>query len=174
MDFSGNGTEESELYHAQVHLYKHVYNWVSSMALKSAMELGVADAIHNHGKPMTLSELATALKLHPSKVGVLHRFLRLLTHNGFFTKTKVPSENGEEEGEIAYALTPPSKLLIRGKSTCLAPIVKGALHSSSLDMWQSSKKWFTENKEQTLYESATRESFWDFLNKTTESDTLTM
>ncbi|KAK7319751.1 hypothetical protein RJT34_04476 [Clitoria ternatea] len=138
------------------------------------MELGVADAIHNHGKPMTLSELATALKLHPSKVGVLHRFLRLLTHNGFFTKTKVAPENGEEEGEIAYALTPPSKLLIRGKSTCLAPMVKGALHSCSLDMWQSSKKWFTEDKEQTLYESATGESFWDFLNKTTESDTLTM
>ncbi|KAK7319749.1 hypothetical protein RJT34_04474 [Clitoria ternatea] len=114
------------------------------------MELGVADAIHNHGKPMTLSELATALKLHPSKVGVLHRFLRLLTHNGFFTKTKVAPENGEEEGEIAYALTPPSKLLIRGKSTCLAPMVKGALHSCSLDMWQSSKKWFTEDKEQTL------------------------
>ncbi|KAL2321109.1 hypothetical protein Fmac_030078 [Flemingia macrophylla] len=169
MGFSGmNGTEEeSELYHAQIHLYKHVYNFVSSMALKSAIELGIADAIHGNGKPMTLSELASALKLHPSKVGVLHRFMRLLTHNGFFTKTS-------EEEEEAYALTPSSKLLVRGKATCLAPIVKGALHASSLDMWHSSNKWLTENEEHTLYESATGESFWDFLNKTTQSDTLAM
>ncbi|KAK7362773.1 hypothetical protein VNO77_04894 [Canavalia gladiata] len=174
MAFSGNGSEESELYHAQIHLYKHVYNFVSSMALKSAMELGIADVIHNHGKPMTLSELASALKLHPSKVGVLYRFMRLLTHNGFFTKTTVPSQNGKEgEEETAYALTPPSKLLIRGKSTCLAPIVRGALHSSSIDMWQSSKKWFTEEKELTLFESATGESFWNFLNNS-DPDVLSM
>ncbi|XP_020237164.1 isoflavone 4'-O-methyltransferase [Cajanus cajan] len=170
---SMKGSEESEAYDAQIHLYKHVYNFVSSMALKSAMELGIADAIHSHGKAMTLSELSSALKLHPSKLGVLHRFMRLLTHNGFFTKTSTQKEGAEEE--IAYALTPPSMLLVRSKPTCLAPIVKGALHASSLDMWHSSKKWLTEDsKELTLYESATGESFWDFLNKTTESDTLTM
>ena len=75
MIFCGNSTEESELHHAQIHLYKHVYNFVSSMALKSAMELGIADVIHSHGKPMTISELSSALKLHPSKVSVLQRFL---------------------------------------------------------------------------------------------------
>lgn len=174
MDFSTNGSsEESELYHAQIHLYKHVYNFVSSMALKTVMELGIADLIHNHGKPITLPELASALKLHPSKVGTLYRFLRLLTHNGFFAKTTLKTKEGEGE-ETAYVLTPPSKLLVTGKSTCLAPIVKGALHSSSLDMWHSSKKWFTEDKELTLFESATGESFWDFLNKDSESDTLSM
>lgn len=173
MAFTTNGSEESELYHAQIHLYKHVYNFVSSMALKSAMELGIADAIHNHGKPMTLSELASSLKLHPSKVNILHRFLRLLTHNGFFAKTIVKGKEGEEE-EIAYSLTPPSKLLISGKPTCLSSIVKGALHPSSLDMWSSSKKWFNEDKEQTLFECATGESFWDFLNKDSESSTLSM
>ena len=166
MAFSGNGsTEESELYHAQIHLYKHVYNWVSSMALKSAMELGIADIIHNHGKPITLPELASALKLHPSKVGHLYRFLRLLTYNGFFAKTKV--EGQEEE---AYALTPPSKLLIRSKPTCLSSIVKGALHSSSLDMWHSSEKWFTEDKERTMYETSTGgKSYWEFLNNDPDS-----
>ncbi|XP_004505107.1 isoflavone 4'-O-methyltransferase [Cicer arietinum] len=171
MDFNSNGSEENELYRAQIHLYKHVYNFVSSMALKSVMELGIADVIDNHGKPMTLNELATSLKLHPSKVNILHRFLRLLTYNGFFVKTTVNAKEGGE-GEIAYSLTPPSKLLVSGKSTCLAPIVKGALHPSSLDMWSASKQWFNEDKEQTLFESATGESFWDFLNK--QSDTLSM
>nr|AKW47164.1 O-methyltransferase [Pueraria montana var. lobata] len=169
MDFSSNGTEESELYGAQIHLYKHVYNFMSSMALKCAAELGIADAIHSHGKPMTLSELASALKLHPSKVGVLHRFMRLLTHNGFFTKTTVPSssssssQNGKETA-AAYALTPPSKLLIRSKPTCLASFVLGALHPYAFEIWPSSKKWFTEDKEVPLYESAAGESLWDFMN----------
>jgi len=162
------------MYHAQIHLYKHVYNFVSSMALKSAMELGIADAIHSHGEPITISELASALKLHPSKLSVLHRFMRLLTHNGFFAKTTVGSHKGGGGEETLYDLTPPSKLLIRTESTCLAPIVKGALHSSSIDMWHSSDKWFTEDKELSLYESAMGESFWEFLNKATESDTLNM
>ncbi|XP_057751323.1 isoflavone 4'-O-methyltransferase-like [Arachis stenosperma] len=167
MDLSANSngtssSEESELYHAQIHLYKHVYNWVSSMALKAVMELGVADVIHNHGKPLTLSHLASQLNLHPSKVGALHRFLRLLTHNGFFAKTKL--REGQEE-EDAYALTPPSKLLIKSKPTNLSPIVKGSLHWSSLNMWHSSEKWFTEDKEQTMHETSSGgQSFWDFLN----------
>ncbi|WVZ22234.1 hypothetical protein V8G54_000778 [Vigna mungo] len=174
MGFCSNGREESEIYHAQIHLYKHVYNFVSSMALKFAMELGIADAIHSHGEPMTISQLASALKLHPSKLSVLHRFMRLLTHNGFFAKTTVASYKGAGGEETVYDLTPPSKLLIRSESTCLAPIVKGALHSSSIDMWHSSNKWLTEDKELSLYESANGESFWEFLNKTTESDTLNM
>ncbi|MED6132965.1 Isoflavone 4'-O-methyltransferase [Stylosanthes scabra] len=164
MDLNGSkNNEESELYHAQIHLYKHVYNWVSSMALKAIMELGVADVIHSHGKPLTLSQLAAELNLHPSKVGALHRFLRLLTHNGFFAKTKIQEQ--EQQEEEAYALTPPSKLLIRSKPTNLSSIVKGALHWSSLDMWHSSDKWFTEDKEQTMYETSSGgQSFWDFLN----------
>ncbi|KAK7362774.1 hypothetical protein VNO77_04895 [Canavalia gladiata] len=174
MVLSSNGSEESELYDAQIHLYKHIYNFVSSMALKSSVELGIADVIHNHGKSITLSELASALKLHPSKLGVLHRFMRLLTHNGFFTKTTVPSQNGKKgEEETAYALAPPSKLLIRGKSTSLAPMVNGTLRSWTLNMWHSSKKWFAEEKELALHESATGESFWNFLNNS-DSDTLTI
>lgn len=161
---SSNESEESELCHAQIHMYKHVYNFVSSMALKFVIELGIADIIHNNGKPITLSELASSLKLHPSNISVLHRFLRLLIHNGFFAKTKV-----QEKEEEAYVLTPPSKLLITSKPTCLAPIVKGTLHSSSLDMWHSSKKWFTENKGLTHYETATNESFRDFLNANPDS-----
>ncbi|KAK7400636.1 hypothetical protein VNO78_11865 [Psophocarpus tetragonolobus] len=160
MDFSYS---DSELYQAQIHLYKHVNNFLSSMALKSATELGIADAIHNHGKPMTLCELASVLKLHPSKVGVLHRFMRLLTHNGFFTKTT--QKGKEEEEETAYALTLPSKLLIRSNnSSCLASIVRGALHPSTFYMWNSSKKLFTEDTELPLFESVTGESYWDFMN----------
>jgi 2,7,4'-trihydroxyisoflavanone 4'-O-methyltransferase / isoflavone 4'-O-methyltransferase len=46
---------------------------------------------------MTIPELASSLKLDPSKVNVLYRFLRLLTHDGFFAKTTVKGKEGEEE-----------------------------------------------------------------------------
>ncbi|KAK7290247.1 hypothetical protein RIF29_04524 [Crotalaria pallida] len=155
MAFNENGCEESELHNAQIHLYKHAYNYLSSMALKTAMELGIPDAIKNHGKPITLSELASVLKLHPSKIGLLGRFMRLLTHHGFFAKTK----------EEAYVLTPPSKLLTRSEPFSLAPYIGMALHTGGLQMWQSSMKWFNEEKDVTLFESATGGiSFWEYLN----------
>ncbi|PNX79688.1 isoflavone 7-O-methyltransferase-like protein [Trifolium pratense] len=176
MDHSSNGigNDESELYHAQLHLYKHIYSFISSMALKSAVELGIADVIHNHGKPMTLTELASSLKLHPSKINVLYRFMRLLTHNGLFAKTtaikKKTGGDQEEEEETTYALTPPSKLLVRGASTCLASLAGG--HPSCMNMWHSSKKWLTEDKEFSLFESANGDNFWNMLNKDPESHKL--
>ncbi|KAK7290244.1 hypothetical protein RIF29_04520 [Crotalaria pallida] len=156
MAFNENRVEESELHNAQIHLYKHAYNYLSSMALRTAMELGIPDAIQNHGKPITLSELASVLKLHPSKIGLLGRFMRLLTHNGFFAKTN----------QEAYALTPPSKLLTRSDPFSLVPyITLVLLDTKSLQMWQSSMKWFTEDKDVTLFESATGGiSFWEYFN----------
>ncbi|CAJ2655681.1 isoflavone 4'-O-methyltransferase-like isoform X2 [Trifolium pratense] len=170
MDLSMNygNIEESELYDAQIHFYKHIHNIQSSMALKFAVELGIADAIHNHGKPMTLVELASTLKLNPSKVSILYRIMRLLTHNGFFAKTTSKAKAGEE---TMYSLTPPSKLLIRGKPMCLAFFAGG--HPRYMNMWNYTKKWLLEEKEElSLFESANGETFWEMLNKDSESDNL--
>jgi 2,7,4'-trihydroxyisoflavanone 4'-O-methyltransferase/isoflavone 4'-O-methyltransferase len=112
---------------------------------------------------MTLKELASSLKLHPSKVNVLYRLMRVLTHNGFFTKTTAKEET-------IYALTPPSKLLIRGKPMCLASLTGG--HPRTTNMWNFTKKWLTEDKELSLFEFANGETFWDMLNKDSESDNL--
>ncbi|KAK7245067.1 hypothetical protein RIF29_39898 [Crotalaria pallida] len=171
MASSGKGSVESELHHAQIHLYMQAYNYVSSMALKSVMELGIIDIIHNHGKPITLPELASALKLHPSKVSVLGRFLRLLIHNGYFSKTKAPLKNPKEEKKVVveeeegYVLTPASKLLVTSEPLCLAPYISFVLSSNPEYYWKSSKKWFTEDKEVSLFESATGVSFYEFFNK---------
>lgn len=50
-----------ELFDDQAHLYNLTFNYVNSMAVKCAMELGMADKIHSHGRPITLSDLASAL-----------------------------------------------------------------------------------------------------------------
>ncbi|XP_047169104.1 isoflavone 4'-O-methyltransferase-like [Vigna umbellata] len=161
MVFTDNDSANaSEIYKAQMHVHKYLLSFQSCMAVKFATELGIADAIHRHGKPITLSGLASALNLPPSKVGVLHRFMRLLTHNGFFTKT--PSQNSEEEEET-YSLTLASKFLVRSNSFCLAPNAEVAFHPSMFNMWNSSKKLFTEDTQVPLFESVTGESYFDFI-----------
>lgn len=163
MVFTDNDSANtSEIYKAQMHVNKYLLGFQSCMAVKYATELGIADAIHRHGKPITLSDLAAALNLPPSKVGVLHRFMRLLSHNGFFTKT--PSQNSEEEEET-YSLTLASKFLVRSNSFCLAPNAEVAYHPSLFNMWNSSnKEVLTEDTQVPLFQSVTGETYFNFIN----------
>ncbi|MBA0598123.1 hypothetical protein Gorai_007899 [Gossypium raimondii] len=81
--------EAIESFRAQARLYKHIFNYVSSMSLKCAVQLGIPDAIHNHGEPITLSELVSALGIVPTKASFTYRLMRVLVHAGFFATTKV-------------------------------------------------------------------------------------
>ncbi|KAK9183551.1 hypothetical protein WN944_026704 [Citrus x changshan-huyou] len=84
-----------ELFQGQAQLYKLMFSHLSSTSLKCAIELGIADIIHSHGRAITLSELVSALDIQPTKTTSLFRLMRLLVHSGCFNKTKV---NGQEEG----------------------------------------------------------------------------
>ncbi|KAL8505564.1 hypothetical protein ACS0TY_016709 [Phlomoides rotata] len=97
-----------ELLDAQSHIYNHIFSFIKSMCLKCAVELGIPDVIHNHKKPIKLSELANALSIKEAKTACLGRLMRLLIHSNFFTMAKVEDE--EEEG---YWLTPASRVLLR-------------------------------------------------------------
>ncbi|KAK9180334.1 hypothetical protein WN943_029543 [Citrus x changshan-huyou] len=44
-----------------------MFNHLSSMSLKCAIELSIADIIHCHGRAITLSELVLALDIQPTK-----------------------------------------------------------------------------------------------------------
>ncbi|XP_062083692.1 trans-resveratrol di-O-methyltransferase-like [Humulus lupulus] len=113
--FHGEGSSSSELSQGQAHLYKHMLSYMSTMSLKCAVQLGIPDIINNNaqGQPITLPELVSALQLPPSKTGFVHRLMRLLVHSGFFTAKKVTSQNEEEEEEeVAYGLSPSSRLLL--------------------------------------------------------------
>uniref|UniRef100_A0A0E0DTW1 O-methyltransferase dimerisation domain-containing protein n=1 Tax=Oryza meridionalis TaxID=40149 RepID=A0A0E0DTW1_9ORYZ len=54
------------------------------MALKSALDLRIADAVHHHGGAATLAEIAGEVALHPSKIPCLRRLMRVLTVSGVF------------------------------------------------------------------------------------------
>ncbi|KAG8068012.1 hypothetical protein GUJ93_ZPchr0005g14481 [Zizania palustris] len=70
---------------AQVDLYRNAFAVIKGMALKSALDLRIADAIDHHGGAITLAQLAADLTLHPSKIPCLRRLMRTLAISGVFT-----------------------------------------------------------------------------------------
>ncbi|XP_021747247.1 trans-resveratrol di-O-methyltransferase-like [Chenopodium quinoa] len=113
--------EAKELLEAVTHISNHNIAYLNSMALKCAVELGIPEAIHKHGKPITIDELARALLIHPSKAPSLHQLMRLLVHSKFFaTKTLTNNNNGDET--LLFDLTLNSQLLLKDHPLTQAPL----------------------------------------------------
>ncbi|KAH7688837.1 O-methyltransferase COMT-type protein [Dioscorea alata] len=71
---------------------------------------------------MTLSELVQALHIPTSRAPFLQRIMLILVNSGFFFSFKRKELDGSNEEEV-YDLTTSSKLLIKGSSNSLAPLV---------------------------------------------------
>ncbi|KAK3207067.1 hypothetical protein Dsin_021113 [Dipteronia sinensis] len=179
MDSKRHEVGARELFQAQSHLYKHIFNYISSMSLKCAVELGIPDILHNHGvvhdQPITLPELVSALKIQPTKAGSIYRLMRLLVHSGFFCVTKISTHDDDQQEEESYSLTPSSRLLLKDNSNCLSTFVL-AMHDPAISTpWQSLTGWFREDGHghiTTPFESAHGLNFWDYGEQNPEFNTL--
>ncbi|KAL6660603.1 hypothetical protein ACP70R_001638 [Stipagrostis hirtigluma subsp. patula] len=98
---------DAELLQAQADLWRHSLYYLTSMALKCAVELHIPTAIHKLGGAASLPDLVTALSLSQAKLPFLHRLMRLLVTSGIF----VSESNTEVE---TYRLNPLSWLLVEG------------------------------------------------------------
>ncbi|KAJ1275111.1 hypothetical protein BS78_05G111300 [Paspalum vaginatum] len=96
---------DAELLQAQADLWRHSLYYLTSMALKCAVELSIQTAIHNLGGAASLQDLVNALSLPKTKLPFLGRLMRLLVTSGIFM-------SGEEEE--TYRLNPLSWLLVDG------------------------------------------------------------
>ncbi|KAB1222017.1 Trans-resveratrol di-O-methyltransferase [Morella rubra] len=159
----------SELFHAQSHLYRHIFSFISSMFLKCAVQLGISDIIHNHGQPITLPELVLELQINPTKAGFLHRLMRLLVHCGLFATTRV--HKNQEDEEEAYDLTPSSRILLKDNITSLSPFVVAMLDPALVTPWQVLGNWFRCDQV-TPFEGAHGVGFWDFGDQNPEFNKL--
>ncbi|XVF25731.1 hypothetical protein REPUB_Repub13aG0239000 [Reevesia pubescens] len=153
-----------ESFQAQAHLYKHTLNFISSMSLKCAVQLGIPDIIHNHGEPITLSELVSALNIDPTKASCIYRLMRMLVHSGFFGTIKL---NKDQENE-AYVLTPFSKILLKDKINCLSPFVMSALAPVLMTPWQFLGDWIQGTKQTRPFETANGKAFFDYMDQDPE------
>ncbi|XP_058210866.1 trans-resveratrol di-O-methyltransferase-like [Rhododendron vialii] len=152
-----NDEREKALLLSQSHIWNQTYNLVNSMSLKCAVQLGIPDIIKQHGRPMPLSDLVSALHVNPSKASGVYRLMRLLVHSGFFTNQKV-SENCEEEG---YLLTPAAQLLLKDEPFSLAPYLLAMLDPDMFKPWHHMGEWF-QNDDPTPFHSAYGMGLYDF------------
>ncbi|XWS55134.1 hypothetical protein CRYUN_Cryun10bG0148800 [Craigia yunnanensis] len=125
-DVKVSGVEEDA--RAEVDIWNYVFGYVNMAVVKCAIELGIADAIENHGSPMTLSELSTALVCEPSG---LYRIMRFLVHYQIFKEEPIGQDS------IGYALTPLSRRLVRHGEKSMAAFILLESSPAMLAPWHS-------------------------------------
>ncbi|KAG8373810.1 hypothetical protein BUALT_Bualt11G0063800 [Buddleja alternifolia] len=145
-----NGIQStSELLDAQALVWNHIYNFINSMSLKCAIQLGIPDIIHSHGTPMNLLDLTNALSINKAKSPCVDRLMRILVHSKLFIK--------EEKG---YWLTPASRLLLRNDPFSLAPYALFALDPILTDPCHHLSEWF-QNDDPTPFMTTHGTTCWE-------------
>jgi len=136
-------SSSDEVMRAQTSLWGHIFNYIDSMSLKCAVELGIPDAIHSHGNPITLPDLLAALSISPAKATHMRRLMRMLTHSGIFAR----SDADDDSYDDVYSLTPLSRLLVGNKGhASLSSYVLAALHPVIVNPFQSMSAWFKSDE----------------------------
>ncbi|QHO09323.1 Isoflavone 7-O-methyltransferase [Arachis hypogaea] len=169
MASNNNGRTASESFKAQALVYRHMYGILDSMCLKWIVDFRIPNIIHNHGKPITLLELVSVLKIPSAKVDSTDLFMHYMAHNGFFDIVTIHGDddsNQEEEEKEAFALTAASELLIKGtENPSISPVVEMFLDDPTLSSSiHHLNKWFYDEN-RPLYEITLGKPLWEFLDK---------
>ncbi|XP_057726105.1 trans-resveratrol di-O-methyltransferase-like [Arachis stenosperma] len=149
--------QAAKLLKAHSHIWNHIFNFINSMSLKCAVELGIPDAIHNYGQPMPLSQLIASLPIHPSKSSYIQRLMRILIHSGFFTTKNVAND----DHKVGYVLTDSSMLLLKDNPLSVTPFLLGMLDPILTKPWHKLSTWFQSNN-LTPFETEHGEMFWAY------------
>ncbi|KAM7263342.1 hypothetical protein ACFE04_001025 [Oxalis oulophora] len=102
-------------------IWGYMLAYADSMALKCAIELGLADIIHAHNAPMTLSQIAASIIDHsPSSTPNMDNLNRIMR---YLVNMKIFSSTVDNEGETLYGPTPLSKWISNDFELGIAPLV---------------------------------------------------
>ncbi|TKW26356.1 hypothetical protein SEVIR_3G183300v4 [Setaria viridis] len=168
MALTTTSSANQALLDAQVELWNSTFAYIKSMALKSALDLRIADAIHSHGGAATLAQIVATVKLHPSKIPCLRRLMRVLGATGVLS-----AQNPSGSGEPKYALTPVSRLLV-GSQNNLAPITAMILHPSFVSPFLELGAWFQKElrPESCVFEHTHGQTLWEHADRDAAFDAL--
>ncbi|KAL8109721.1 acetylserotonin O-methyltransferase-like [Apium graveolens] len=119
-----NGNDE--IAQAQVDIWRFVFGFTETAAVKCAIELGIPDILENQADPMTLSQLSSALSCSST---ALFRIMRFLMNRGIF-KEKIT-----KEGSMGYVQTPLSRLLRKDGDNSLTAMLLWQNSSILIDPW---------------------------------------
>ncbi|KAG5617597.1 hypothetical protein H5410_017421 [Solanum commersonii] len=151
------------------HILNLSLSFINTMSLKCAIQLGIPDIIHSHGRAMTLSDFVNTLSINKSRgQDCVYRLMCILIHAGLFI----------EEEEEGYLLTPNSRLLLKDEPLSLVPLVYSGLDPNSMDPFHYLSQWFQNDDSfasiygKSLYEYAEKEPILNhLLNEGMASDT---
>lgn len=111
--------EADESLIGQAEGWQQMSAFAGSMVLKCAVELRIADIIHSHGGPTTLSQIASDI---PSSscpdISYLERIMRLLVLKNIFT-----AHHPSDGGETLYDLTHLSRWILWDSKPSLVPFI---------------------------------------------------
>ncbi|KAK1698093.1 hypothetical protein QYE76_014790 [Lolium multiflorum] len=145
----------AELLQAEADLVRHSLGYLKSMALHSAVKLGIADALHRCGGSASLPELLATLPLPPSKQPYLARLMNVLATEGIFVAEGAAVDDGDG-ATCVYHLNTMSRLLVSDTgingsawrlSSCILMTTTPQIVGSALQLG----KWFQSDGEATPF-----------------------
>ncbi|XP_073155312.1 trans-resveratrol di-O-methyltransferase-like [Henckelia pumila] len=153
-------SSSEQLLNAHDHVWNQIFNFINSMSLKCAIQLGLFDIVHKHGQPITLSELIHALPVNKQKSRGVERLMRILIFSKFFVKVSITNDEQNE----GYWLTPASRLLLKENPSSIAPFALAMLDPLLIDPWHHVGDWF-QNDTPTPFDSAHGKTFWELAGR---------
>ena len=166
------GAEAEATLRGQVEIWKYMFSFADSMALKCAVELRVPDIIHSHSGPISLAQIASAIPDSPSPdLSCLARIMRLLVRRRVFTQHQ-PSDGGES----LYGPTHSSRWLLTKTASSddqltLAPMVLMENHPWLMAPWHCFSRCVREGG--IAFEKAhSGRHIWDFASENPEFNKL--
>ncbi|CAL1352871.1 unnamed protein product [Linum trigynum] len=152
-----DATTAIELLDSQSRVWDHCLGYINSMTVHCAIELEIADAIHSHGQPIPLEELAAALNISRAKAPFLSRLMRMLVHLGYFVRVEQEDKpqsglEGEDDKDggggrhpCGYWVAPLSRLLLKDNPFSTRSIILCSNHPNVVDPWRHMSAWFRAN-----------------------------
>ncbi|CAL1376905.1 unnamed protein product [Linum trigynum] len=130
-----------QLLEAQRQVWDHSFAYIKTMAVQSAMELDIPSVVQSHGKPITVGELGSALKIAPARTPFLARLMRMLAHMGYFVENL---KDGDDETATSYSATLMCGFLVKDSPFNAATWFLLANDPIAVDPWRSFGAWIRQ------------------------------
>ncbi|XP_058072328.1 (RS)-norcoclaurine 6-O-methyltransferase-like [Magnolia sinica] len=141
--------------------WNHSLGAIDSFVLKCAVETGIPEVIHGHGRPITLSQLGASLPTPCTNLDVLRRIMRYLVHMQLFT---VQNE-GSDEREESYGSTSATKFILINEEKSIVPLFKLQMHEKCLAAWHTLGSCMQGKAGMSAFERMHGESLWAYASK---------
>ncbi|KAK7854532.1 xanthohumol 4-o-methyltransferase [Quercus suber] len=163
------GTKEAEAelqLQGQADIWKYMFSFADTMAVKCAVELRIPDIINMHVEPITLSQIVAGIPdAHSPDISYLARIMRLLVRRKIFA-----AHQTSEGGETKYGLTHSSRWLLHDSKMTLAPMLIMEDHPCLMAPWHCFGQCVKEGG--IAFEKAHGRMIWDYASVNPEFNKL--